>query len=149
MGIGFAIPVDTVKSVVNQIIKNGEIRRPILGITIAPDTMRRQVADEGVLVLGVPNGSPAKIGGMKATFQDEFGRYVLGDIIVGVDGVPVSGVGDLLARLDDFQPGDEVQVEVLRAEDPYQPMRRMRRYLKVELGARVTRFRSGEATGLD
>ena len=68
-GVGFAIPVDSVKGLVEQILKFGRVIRPVLGITIAPPQTVRQLGLEGVLVLEAPNGSPANQAGIKGTFR--------------------------------------------------------------------------------
>lgn len=68
-GVGFAIPIDTAKGLVEQVLKYGKVVRPILGITIAPPQTVRQIGVEGVLVLEVPSGGPAERAGIKGTFR--------------------------------------------------------------------------------
>lgn len=68
-GVGFAIPVDSVKGLVDQILKFGRVIRPVLGITIAPPQTVRQLGLDGVLVLEAPSGSPANQAGIKGTFR--------------------------------------------------------------------------------
>jgi S1-C subfamily serine protease len=68
-GIGFAIPIDTVKGLVDQILTYGKVVRPVLGITIAPPQTLRQQQQEGVLVLEVQEGSAAEKAGIKGTFR--------------------------------------------------------------------------------
>ena len=68
-GVGFAIPVDSVKGLVEQILKFGRVIRPVLGITIAPPQTVRQLGLDGVLVLEAPSGSPASQAGIKGTFR--------------------------------------------------------------------------------
>lgn len=58
-GVGFAIPVDTVKESVAEIIANGRVVRPVLGIAFAPDTSTSQLGVNGILVLSVKDGGPA------------------------------------------------------------------------------------------
>lgn len=58
-GVGFAIPVDTVKESVVEIIANGRVVRPVLGIAFAPDTSTSQLGVNGILVLSVKDGGPA------------------------------------------------------------------------------------------
>ena len=67
--MGFAIPIDTAKGLVEQVLKYGRVVRPILGITIAPPQTVRQIGVEGVLVLEVPSGGPAERAGIKGTFR--------------------------------------------------------------------------------
>ena len=58
-GVGFAIPVDTVKDSVAEIISNGRVFRPVLGIAFAFDIYTSQLGDNGILVLSVKDGGPA------------------------------------------------------------------------------------------
>ena len=116
-GIGFAVPVDTVNRVVPEIIRQGRYIRPALGIAIDEGVNRRIQAalqTEGVFVLGIPRGSAAEAAGLQAARTDDEGRFVPGDVIVGIEGKPVTDVGALLGRLDDYEVGRTVQVEVLR-----------------------------------
>ncbi|WIA33796.1 hypothetical protein OEZ86_006909 [Tetradesmus obliquus] len=126
-GVGFAIPIDTVSSLVDQILAHGRVRRPSLGITIAPEQVLAQLGTEGVLVLEVPAGTPAAAAGLRATYRDVFGDIVLGgylggaghaavlgDILVGLDTRPVRSTADLMAALDERRPSDKVRCDVLR-----------------------------------
>lgn len=113
-GIGFAIPIDTVRGLVEQILKYGRVVRPVLGITIAPPQALRQMGLEGVLVLDVPPGTPADKAGLQGIVRDGFGRLVIGDVIVAMKGKPVKKEVDLFDILDGCKVGEAVQVEVLR-----------------------------------
>ena len=68
-GVGFAIPIDSVKGLVDQILQYGKVVRPTLGITIAPPQVLRQIGQEGVLILDVPTGTPADKAGLRGTFR--------------------------------------------------------------------------------
>jgi S1-C subfamily serine protease len=116
-GIGFAVPVDTVNRVVPQVIRSGRYIRPTLGIEIDEGLNQRLSAAlqvEGVVILRVAPNSPAAAAGLKGISVARDGTIVPGDIIVEVEGKPVSGVGKLLSRLDDFNVGDTVRLTVLR-----------------------------------
>ncbi|GAB4823866.1 hypothetical protein N2152v2_010912 [Parachlorella kessleri] len=113
-GVGFAIPIDTVKGLVDQILTYGRVIRPILGISIAPQQAVRQLGLTGVLVLDAPPGTPAANAGMQGTSRDDFGRLVLGDVIVGLKGRTVKSEKDLFDILDGCKVGETVEVEVLR-----------------------------------
>jgi S1-C subfamily serine protease len=113
-GVGFAIPVDSVKGLVSQILMYGRIIRPVLGITLGPSTALRQLGLEGVFILEVSPGSPAAAAGLQGVSKDQFGRVSLGDVITGVDGVEVKNEGDLFDVLDERKVGDKVRVELLR-----------------------------------
>jgi S1-C subfamily serine protease len=116
-GIGFAVPVDTVKRVVPQLIKTGKVIRPTLGIEIN-EGLNQRLAQlrgiEGVVILHVAPGSAAESAGLKGATISRAGAIVPGDTIVAVEGKPVDSVSKLLARLDDYEVGDTVKVTVLR-----------------------------------
>ncbi len=118
-GIGFAVPVDTVNRVVPQLIAQGRYIRPALGIEIDDGVNQRLTAmlqTEGVFVLRVAPGSAAAQAGLQPAQLAADGSFVAGDVILGVEGKAVSGVGQLLGRLDDFAVGDTVRLEVLRGQ---------------------------------
>jgi S1-C subfamily serine protease len=120
-GIGFAVPVDTVNRVVPQLIRNGKYLRPALGIEVDEGLNQRLSAllkVEGVIVLRVTPGSAAAAAGLKGATVSRDGGIVPGDVITGVEGKPVAGVGQLLGRLDDFKVGDAVKLQVLRDGKP-------------------------------
>ncbi|CAL8461626.1 g1157 [Coccomyxa elongata] len=116
-GVGFAIPIDGAKGLVEQILQYGKVVRPILGITIAPPQTVRQMGVEGVLILEVPPGGPAANAGLRGTYRDELGRVVLGDVITGIDGREIKLQRELFEILDEKRPGDRIKVEVLRGGD--------------------------------
>lgn len=113
-GIGFAVPVDTVARVVPQLIRYRREVRPVLGVDLAHDAVVRRLGLEGALVLQVVPGSPAQQVGLRQTVRDNFGRVVLGDLIVGLNDKPVMKVEDLYAALDEKQPGEQVTLSIVR-----------------------------------
>jgi S1-C subfamily serine protease len=115
-GIGFAVPVDTVMRVVPQLIADGRYTRPTLGVESDDeinDRLKRVSGIEGVFVLRVDPGSVADRAGLSAAQRTRRG-VVPGDIITALNSRPVSRVGDLLARLDDFRVGQTVELTLLR-----------------------------------
>ena len=108
-GIGFAVPVDTVNTIVPQLIKSGRITRPGLGINILSDQIAAQQGVKGVVILGVTPGGAADVAGIVGTRQSPAG-WELGDVIVKMDGVDVARSSDLYRALDARQVGDEVEV---------------------------------------
>jgi S1-C subfamily serine protease len=115
-GIGFAVPVDTVNRVVPQLIKDGKLTRPGLGIQHDPQLSAR-TGIPGVLVLSVAEGSGAEKAGLRGTRRDlSTGDVILGDIIIAIDGKPVKSSNDLYKHLDGKQVGDLVKIEVRRGE---------------------------------
>ncbi|HEY0080357.1 MAG TPA: trypsin-like peptidase domain-containing protein [Pyrinomonadaceae bacterium] len=118
VGVGFAVPVNIAKRVVPQLIKNGVVLRPKLGIgTYNVKEVRTQVelpVEEGVGVLQVIPGGAAAAAGLRGLQQTADGDVVLGDIIVAIDGERVSDRNDLFRILDKHQINDTVQVEIVR-----------------------------------
>lgn len=117
VGIGFAIPVDEVNRAVPQLIRSQKITRPGLGIVPAEDQLMRQLDVQGVLILSVRPGGPAAKAGLRPTRQTASGRVVLGDIIVAIDGNPVTSAEDLYNIMDEHKVGDTVTVTVLRQDE--------------------------------
>lgn len=116
-GIGFAIPVDTVKYIVNTLIRDGKVIRPILGISYLESKQARALGiGRGVLVLDVPAGSPAAQAGLKGTRRTETGLVEIGDIIVKVGTTIINTEANLFEALEGFQPGDSINLKVLRIE---------------------------------
>lgn len=124
VGIGFAIPVDTVRRVVNQIIRYGKVVRPSIGINVADDRMTRSIESQvgrkldGVLVADVVPGSPASRSGLQPLKIMTDGSIKLGDLITDVDGQPVRQVEDLLSAIEEHKEGDVVSLKVLKGCDP-------------------------------
>ncbi len=111
-GIGFAIPVDTVRWVVPELIDKGRIERPLLGVDGVPASRFLEV--EGVLLTRVVPRSGADRAGLRATRRDSRGRVEMGDVILAVDGAPVRSEDDLVLALERRRPGDTVGLTVLR-----------------------------------
>jgi S1-C subfamily serine protease len=125
VGIGFAVPSNTVKSVVAQLIEDGHVDRAFLGVTlqdVSSDVagVLRLPADEGVLVGSVKPGSPAAKAGIKGgTTQVVVAgeSYQLGgDMIVSVDGKAVKTVDALRAAITAHMPGDTVELGIVHAD---------------------------------
>jgi S1-C subfamily serine protease len=117
-GVGFAIPVSIAKRIVPQLIRDGEIRRPKLGIVPRDvETLGNQVelpVSYGVLIWNIQPGSPAANAGLRGLVQTEDGEVELGDIIVAIDGEKVNNNDDLYKILDKHHFGDTVNVDVFR-----------------------------------
>lgn len=108
LGIGFAIPVSTAKSVMEQIIKTGGVQRGWIGVGV--QDMTREIAESfkmpavrGALITEVFRGTPADRGGMK-----------VGDVLVAVDGKPVTDSATMLNLIAALVPGNPATLRVLR-----------------------------------
>lgn len=116
-GIGFSIPVNTVKKIVPQLLEYGQEVRPKLGINSMTDTWARQRGIQGLPIFQVIEGQPAANAGLIGFRQNQRGDIFLGDIILEVDGFKVSTYDDLLNVLEQHQPGETVKVITLRNQD--------------------------------
>src|SRR5215212_8459896 len=117
-GVGFAVPVSIAKRVVPQILQNGRVRHPKLGISTRDvSSLRNQIdlpVEDGVLIYQVARGGGAAVAGLRGVQQTDTGDVELGDIIVGIDNDKVGNSDDLFRVLDKHQIGDTVQVQILR-----------------------------------
>lgn len=113
-GIGFSIPVSEVKWVVPDLIKYGEVRKPLLGITPLNDEYAQQWNIHGVLVLGIIKDSPAEKAGLQATMRDAHGHIIMGDIIRMLDNDEINNLDDLFDFLEKKSPGDKIKVSYIR-----------------------------------
>jgi S1-C subfamily serine protease len=124
VGIGFAVPVDTAKRVINDILQYGRVRKPKLGINAFQVTANAaRLLDlpvkEGVLVIGLVPGGPAARGGVQGPTSEIDLRNgetfpIGGDIIVGIDGQPIKSRDDLDRVINAKNIGDKIQLEVMR-----------------------------------
>lgn len=113
-GIGFAIPVNTVKDVVPQLIKHGRIIRPVIGIEPAPDQWARQSGIEGVPILRVFNHSPAQEAGLQGIGRNSWGQLILGDVIVALDKKLTPNNDAFMSTLENHKPGDTIEIQIVR-----------------------------------
>ncbi|MGD8396212.1 MAG: trypsin-like peptidase domain-containing protein, partial [Candidatus Eiseniibacteriota bacterium] len=113
-GIGFAVPVNTVKRVVPQIIQYGRVRRAGLGVTLFSDALARRWGLRGAVIREVLPGTAAAHAGLEGAEVDRRGRVRVGDIIVGIDDFTVSNYDDLFTALDQHKVGDRVIVRYMR-----------------------------------
>ena len=117
-GVGFAVPVSIAKRVVPQLLQNGRVRRPKLGISTRDiASLRNQIdlpVEDGVLIYQVARGGGAAMAGLRGVQQTETGDVELGDIIVGIENDKVSNSDDLFRVLDKHQIGETVQVQIWR-----------------------------------
>jgi serine protease Do len=108
VNLGFAIPSDTVVSVAGQLIEEGEVTTPYLGVLttdLSPEDAGRfdLPVDSGALVEQVVPGSPAREAGVRK-----------GDIITALGAARIAGYGDLLGALRDHEPGHRVTLTIFR-----------------------------------
>jgi S1-C subfamily serine protease len=123
-GIGFAVPVDTVRRVVNQLIRFGTVMHPTFGFHPGDDRIKASVEFQlgrkldGVMVAEVIPDSPAAAAGLEASQLRSDGSIVLGDFITHINGDPISQVEDLLSAVEERRDGEMVDVTIWRNGDP-------------------------------
>ena len=123
-GVGFAVPSDTIKPIVAQLIAGGSVSHAYLGVSVT--TVTQSAADKldltaGVALTSVRDGTPAAEAGLRAATDATVsgGEEVPtgGDVITALDGDRVSTAEELRARIDAKQPGDELEVTYVRNGD--------------------------------
>lgn len=116
-GIGFAIPVDLIRRVVPELIQNGRVIRGDLGITHVSE------AENGLRIVRMEPGGPAERAGLRgpAVTRQRRGPFVVervdrsaADVIVAIDGQPVTSAAAFHSALEGKRPGDVVQLTILR-----------------------------------
>lgn len=113
-GVGFAVPVDTIKKIVPQIIRYGHVIQPGLGISMLTDRVAQRLGIKGVVVYEVTEDSEAYEAGLRGLYRDRRGRLYLGDVIVGLDEKEITSFDDLYNTLDNYKIGDKVTLTVER-----------------------------------
>jgi putative serine protease PepD len=111
VGVGFAVPSDTIVLIAQRIVNGESLELAYLGVTGS-----LEADNNGVLVTDVVPGSPADLAGLD-----------VGDLIVGLDGKAVDEIGELSAAIKLYQPGELVELEIVRGES--------RLFAEVVLGA--------------
>jgi S1-C subfamily serine protease len=117
-GVGFAVPVNTAKRVIPQLIQFGEVRRPKLGANLmsVEQLNERGVGlpvEKGLLIRSVQRGSAAENAGLRGLSRSG-NDLIIGDIITSIDGVQLGNMDDLYRYLDKKKIGETVQVRVFR-----------------------------------
>ncbi|MBM4091178.1 MAG: PDZ domain-containing protein [Planctomycetes bacterium] len=112
-GVGFAVPADIVNRIVPDLIRYGKVNRPGLGVQLAERSITAQLGVKGALIITVRRDTAAERAGLQPTTV-EGGRIRLGDIIVGVDGVPIETADQLMSALEQHKVGDQVTLVVIR-----------------------------------
>ncbi len=119
VGIGFAVPIDTARRVLPELIRHGEVRRgwiDVRPVQLFPRLVRQLnlPVERGILVSEAIAGGNAAAAGLRGGDQPvRWGRSVFrvgGDIIVAVDGTATDTIADLFNALEDNKPGDRVEV---------------------------------------
>jgi 2-alkenal reductase len=110
-GIGFAVPIDIVNRVVPELIRNGRVPTPGIGLIAANEAAATRMGVEGVVVVRTAPGSPAERAGLRGV---DLNSGALGDLIVEVNGKPVRRLSDLTDLLEEVGVGKTVRLSVRR-----------------------------------
>ena len=121
-GVGFAVPVNSIRRIVPQLIENGRVIRPVVGIESVYES------EQGLQIIKVTPGGPAERAGLRgwrlARKRENRGLFTIeketldrsyADTIVAVDGRPLKSADELLDLIDTKRPGDPVQLRIIRA----------------------------------
>ncbi len=110
VGIGFSIPINTVKKIVPQLIDHGKLTRPIIGIETMPDNWAARYRIGGVIVKSVLKKSSGSKKGLSGIQVTRNGRIILGDIITGINDIKILNNDDLLSALENFKSGNTIRL---------------------------------------
>ncbi len=110
-GVGFAVPIDTVRRVVPDLIRNGRAPTPGIGIIAASETDAARLGVEGVIIFRVASGTPAARAGLRGVDLDS---NELGDVITAINGKKVERLVDVTNELDRAGIGKTVELTVQR-----------------------------------
>jgi S1-C subfamily serine protease len=134
-GVGFAIPINAAKAVLNDLVTEGRVKRPTLGIRglpISPELAQELglPADYGVLIMQTVRGGPAEAaglhGGNERAYLGNTPIMLGGDLIVAIDGQEINDLRDLSGMMNNHRSGDTITVTVYRGKQ--------RKDIKVRLG---------------
>jgi S1-C subfamily serine protease len=126
VGIGFAIPINTVKDVVSQLIEHGKVEHAYIGVEMTTVTRElasnvRLPADHGVLVERVRPGSPAAEAGLRGgssqVVVDGESYLIGGDVVTAIDGQPIESADQLRSVVTSKRPGDELTLQIHRQNE--------------------------------
>jgi putative serine protease PepD len=128
IGIGFAIPADTVRRITDELITRGYVRHAALGISqqaLVPLSDYPWLSEalhldtrSGLMVVEVPRSSAAALGGMKGADNEIIVRRIRipvgGDVILAIQGKEIDSIQQLQSEIDRYKPGDAIKITVLR-----------------------------------
>jgi putative serine protease PepD len=141
VGIGFAVPIDTVKELLPKLKRGAKIERAYLGIEMT--TVTEEIAsdldlpvEQGALIQTVVSGGPADDARLRGSGSTTGSG---GDVLVNVDGEEIRTSDDVAVAIADNQPGDKIKVEYYRGDD--------KRMATVDLGKRPTQLQTEDDGG--
>ncbi|WP_415075397.1 S1C family serine protease [Legionella sp.] len=114
-GVGFAVPADDIQRIASQIIQHGRVILSGIGVhSIAPNIAQKLGVHKGVLIADVLPDTPASKLNLRPTHRDAWGRIVLGDVIVALNGRAVDDYDALYNQLTDIKVGEKITLSIQR-----------------------------------
>ncbi len=113
-GVGFAVPVDTVRRLVPQLIEHGKPIEPDIGVVWLSDSVAVRLGLAGAVIYEVAQDSPAERAGLRGIRMSRQDRVLLGDVVVAVEGRPVRSSDQLLHEFESIGVGKPVRLTVER-----------------------------------
>jgi 2-alkenal reductase len=113
-GIGFAVPADIVNRVVPELIKNGRVQTPGIGIVAGSEAVSARLGIEGVIVVRTVPSGPAERAGVRGV---DMSSGAIGDVVTQVDGKPVRRLSDLTDQLEQVGAGKQVRLTLKRGSE--------------------------------
>ncbi|MBV7533236.1 trypsin-like peptidase domain-containing protein [Chitinophaga sp. sic0106] len=119
-GYSYAIPVNLIKKVVNDLMKYGNVQRAYLGVSYMPSSVIASLSDEQLKELGVRRDAP----GVQVTEVVDNGSakaagLQAGDIITRINGTPIPGPSQMTEQIARYKPGDKISITYLRNNKEY------------------------------
>lgn len=113
-GIGFAVPTNDIKRVVDQVVQYGKVKQPAIGVQIFNDEVSNYLGIKGAIISEVIPNTPAAKAGLRGTLRDQNGQIRLGDIIVKMNDHLIKSYEDVYQVLDNINIGDTITLQYLR-----------------------------------
>lgn len=114
-GIGFAVPADDIQRIVAQIISHGRVVLSGIGIQrVEPNIAKRLGVNKGVLIADVLPNTPAQQAHLRGTHRDSWGRVIVGDVIIAINGHAVANYDNLYHMLSEIKVGEQVTLSIQR-----------------------------------
>ena len=108
-GLGFAIPSNLAQRVAEDLMDNGKVSRPMVGVAIDPDFTAAEAAAQGI-----PNGHAVRIQSVVPDSPADHGGVKTGDVVLSINGLSIQGTQQFRAKIASVRPGDTLDLQVWR-----------------------------------
>jgi len=113
-GIGFAVPSNIIKRIVEQLIRYGKIKQAGIGVEVLSDRVAKRLQISGVIISKVRPNTPAEKAGLQGSWHDREGQFHLGDVIIGINGRNINNYDQLYDVLAKIKIGSKIEVKYIR-----------------------------------